>query len=147
MENLNRNLHAKLQEMCDCYMDTDFLPELESAVTAEGDDLEENSIKYLALAILESLTQKAGKLAVKKKEKVKVTISSFDEKIQLPPPTNEMADKIFEIVRSITHIEDAKGASTLAFGLRNGQIDLTVKLKKKDGKESLKLIFPDVEPH
>ena len=147
MEKLNRNFHLKLQEMCECYLDTDYLPELKRAVTSEVDDLEENSIKYLALAILEALTQKAMKLTVKKKEKVKVTVSSFDEKITLPAPTSEMADKIFEITRAITHIEDAKGESQLAFGLRNGQMDLTVKLKKKGAAESLKLIFPELEPH
>ena len=144
MEKLSHNLHAKLQEMCDCYMDTDYLPELKRAVTSTADDLEENSIKYLALAILEVLTQKAGKLKIKKKDKVTVEITSSDEKITLPAPTGEMAGKIFEIVRSITHIEGDKGESELAFGLRNGRIDLTAKLSKKEGKESLKLIFPEL---
>jgi len=125
-------------------METDFMPELKRAANSTTDDLEENAIKYLALAILEVLTQKASKLTVKKKEIVKVKISSSDEKIMLPAPTTEIADKIFEIVRTITHIEEDKGASELAFGLRNGRIDLTVKLSKKPGKESLKLIFPEL---
>jgi hypothetical protein len=146
MEKLNRNLHLKLQEMCECYMNTDYLPELDKTATTGRDDLEENSIKYLALAILESLTQKAEKLIIKKQDKVEVTVVSFDGKIALPSPTNEMADTIFNVMRAITHIEDAKGESPLAFGLRNGSLDLTVKLKKKENKESLKLIFPQLEP-
>lgn len=147
MEKLNRNFHLKLQEMCDCYMDTDYLPELEKTAAYKGNDIEENSIKYLALALLEALTQKSEKLTIKKTDKVQVRVISFDEKIALPEPTNEMADKIFEIVRAITHIEDAKGESPLAFGLRNGNLDITVKLKKEEDKESLKLIFPELEPH
>ena len=132
--------------MCECYMNTDYLPELDKTVRSGGDDLEENSIKYLALAILESLTQKAEKLTIKKDDKIQVTVAAFDGKIALPAPTNEMADTIFKVIRAITHIEDAKGESPLAFGLRNGNLDLTVKLKKKENKESLKLIFPQLEP-
>lgn len=146
MEKLDRNLHVRLQEMCDCYLETDYLPELERTVISGAQDLEENSLKYLALAILEALTQKAGKLKIKKKEEVKATISAFDEKITLPPPTKEMADQIFAIMRAITHLEDAKGESLLAFGLRSGQLEITVKLKKKEGKESLSFIFPALEP-
>ena len=144
MEKLNRNLHLKLQEMCDCYMDTDYLPELEKTVVSLGGDMEENSIKYLALSILEALTQKAGKLKLKKEDTVTVTITSVDEKIELPAPTSEMVDSIFEIMRAITHIDEAKGESLLAFGLRSGQVDITVQLKTREGKSSLKLIFPEM---
>ena len=147
MEKLSRNLHLKLQEMCDCYMNTDYLPQLDLAVASGVDNIEENSIKYLALTILEAITQKAEKLKIKKSDKVKVTITSLDEKIKLPAPTIEMVDKIFEIVRAITHIEDAEGECQLAFGVQNEQIDLTVKLKKKGDKESLKIIFPELEAH
>lgn len=147
MEKLHRNFHLKLQEMCDCYMDTDYLPELDRTVASKGGDIEENSVKYLALAILEALTQKAKKLTLKKSDKIKVKVSSFDEKIELPAPTDDMVDKIFEIMRAIIHLDDRKGESALAFGLRSGQVDLTVKLKKKEGKESLKLIFPELAPH
>jgi hypothetical protein len=146
MEHLDRNLHAKLQGMCDCYMDTDYLPELGKAVNSKGNDLEENSTKYLALAILEALTQKAKKLTIKRKENISVKVTSFDETTSLPAPTDEMATKIFEIVRSIVHLDGDSGESALAFGLRNGQLDLNVKLKKKEGKESLKIIFPELEP-
>jgi hypothetical protein len=128
-------------------METDFLPELDKTVAGKGDDLEENSIKYLALTILEALTEKAKKLSIKKDAKVQVVVNSFDESITLPAPTAEMATKIFEIMRAITHIEEAEGESPLAFGLRNGNLDLTVKLKKKRDKESLKFIFPELEPH
>ena len=147
MEKLNRNLHLRLQEMCDCYMETDFLPELAKTATATGGDLEENSIKYLALALLESLTQKAKKLTIKKKDTVQITVTSFDEKITLPTPTDAITDKIFAIMRGITHIEDDNGQSPLAFGLRNGNLEIMVKLKKEGDKESLKLIFPELEPH
>lgn len=146
MEKLNRNIHLKLQEMCECYMESDFLPELSKTAAFKGEDLEENSIKYLALAILEALTQKAGELTVAQGEEVQVTASAFDGKTIMPPPSKEMTAKIFEIIRSITHIEDANGESALAFGFRNDQLDLLVTLKKEEGKESLKIVFPELEP-
>jgi hypothetical protein len=66
MEKIQLNYHLKLQEMCDCYMETDFLANMQGMVGAESKDLEEDAVKYLALTVLYAITRKAAKLTIKK---------------------------------------------------------------------------------
>ena len=145
MEQLSRNFHAKLQEMCDCYMDSDFQAELTRPVPVQSVSLEEDAIRYFALLILYTLTVKAPQLALKKKKGVvSVTVSSLNENKTLTPPPLEIAAKIFEIMRAITHIEKDKGELPLSLGLRNERVEVQVKLKKGEDEESLKLVFPEL---
>jgi hypothetical protein len=44
----------------------------------------------------------------------------------------------------ILHFESGEGSSLLALGLRNSQLDLQVKLKEKEGKTSLKIVYPEL---
>ena len=145
MEKLSHNLHMKLQEMCDCYMDTDFQAEIKRPIDVNSATLEEEALKYFALIILYTLTVKAQKLSVKKKKGAwKVTVTSSHEKKSLSSPPEEIGTKIFEIIRAITHIDQDNGEMALAFGLRNGRVDLLVKVKKADDEESMKLLFPEL---
>ena len=107
MEKLTVNRHLKLQEMCDCYLETEFLAELRHmSESPPSDDLEEEAIKYLALAIMQAITKQAAKLSLKKKGDA-ITVSVKDkEKEILPPPADAVFGKIIEIVRAILHIED-----------------------------------------
>jgi len=142
MEKISRNYHARLQEMCDCYMETDYRKEMEVMASQSSVDMEEDALKYLALSILYATTEKAKKLSFKKKKgEPKVTVKA-EERMELPTPPGEIADKIFEIMRSITHLEEQKGREPFSLGLRDGRMELGVKVKKEEKKESLKLSFP-----
>lgn len=142
MEIVERNFHLKLQEMCDCYMETDFQKQLQGMAGQAPEDMDESAVKYLALAIMYAVTEKASKLSMKKKEdQVKVTIKG-DEKLSLPVPSPAQFDKIMEIIRAILHIDEDAGEMPLALGLRSGNLDLQVKAKRKGNKESLKIKFP-----
>ncbi len=142
MERISRNYHARLQEMCDCYMETDYRKEMEVMASESSADLEEDALKYLALSILYATTEKAEKLSFKKKKgEPKVTVKA-EEKMELPTPPGEIADKIFEIMRSITHLEGKKGREPFSLGLRDGRMELGVKVEKEEDKESLKFSFP-----
>jgi hypothetical protein len=142
MEKISRNYHARLQEMCDCYMETDYRKEMEVMASQSSVDMEEDALKYLALSILYATTEKAKKLSFKKKKgEPKVTVKA-EERMELPTPPGEIADKIFEIMRSITHLEEQKGREPFSLGLRDGRMELGVKVKKEEEKESLKLSFP-----
>lgn len=144
MEKLSLNFHMKLQEMCDCYMDTDFLAEIKHPIDVQSTNLEEEAIRYFALLILYTLTEKAQQLTVKKqKGTLKVTVDAVHEKNVLPPPPKEIADKLFEIIRAIIHIDTDNGEMALALGLRSGQVDLQVKVKRKEDEESMQLLFPE----
>ena len=142
MEKLSLNYHLKLQEMCDCYLETDFVPEMQHMATnPPSDDLEEDAIKYLALAIMHAITEQVAKLSLKKKGAT-ITVTVKDtEKEKLPAPAAAVFAKIIEIVRTILHIEEDEGKLPLSLGLRNGEINLTVKVKRGDDKESVAFSF------
>jgi len=142
MEKIRLNYHLKLQEMCDCYMETDFLTALQGMAGADSKDVEEDAIKYLALAIMYAITQKAEKLSFKKKgEELKAKINN-GSKEKLPGPSVAVLDKVFEIMRGILHIEEDKGEMEFSLGLRSGEVYAIVKADREDGKESLKIKFP-----
>ena len=142
MEKIQLNYHLKLQEMCDCYMETDFLANMQGMVGAESKDLEEDAVKYLALTVLYAITRKAAKLTIKKKgDDLSVRIKA-DEKEDLPHPSAVVADKIFQIMREILHIDEEKGEMDLSLGLRTGEVNVHVKVKGQGDKQSLKIKFP-----
>ena len=142
MEKLTINQHLKLQEMCDCYLETDFVAELKHISTSPpSDDLEEEAFKYLALVIMHAITEQAAKLSLKKKgDTITVTVKDKEKEI-LPPPAAAIFDKIVEIVRAILHIEEDKGELPLSLGLRNGEVNLAVKVKREGKKESVAFYF------
>jgi len=142
MEKIQLNYHLKLQEMCDCYMETDYLAKMQSMVGAESKDIDEDAIKYLALVILYAITRKAEKLSLKKKgDELSVRIKA-GEKEDLPQPSPEVVDKGFQIMREILHINEDKGEMDLSLGLRTGEVNVHVKVKGQGDKQSLKIKFP-----
>jgi hypothetical protein len=145
MEIHDPNLHLKLIEMCDCYLETDFKAQIQRAATTESGDLDEDSIKYLALAIMYALTEKADKLNFKsKKGQVTVTMKTYGDKTALKAPSAEVFGRIITIVRAILHLEEDKASMPLALGLRSGQVDIQVKVERGSNKEALRLKFPDL---
>ena len=142
MEKITVNNHLKLQEMCDCYMETDFLSAMQGMVETDSKDVEEDAIKYLALAIMFAITQKAEKLSLKKKgEELKIKIKN-GSKEKLPLPAVAVMEKIFEIMRTILHIEEDKGEMEFSLGLRSGEVNVMVKVERKGDRQSLKFQFP-----
>lgn len=142
MEIADRNYHLKLQEMCDCFMDTNFKKQLHAMAGQSTGDEDENAVKYLSLAIMYTITVKAAKLSLKRKDdKVSVKIKGETE-ITLPAPTAVQFAKLVEIIRAILHIETDKGEMPLALGLRSGNLDLQITTKRKANKESIKIEFP-----
>ncbi len=144
MEKVSRNYHARLQEMCDCYMETDYRREMESMASGGSTNVEEDALKYLALSILYATTEKAKKLSFKKKKGEPKVTAKAEEKVELPTPPGGIADTIFEIMRSITHLEGEEGREPFSLGLRDGRMELGVKVEREGDKESLKLSFPEL---
>ncbi|MEN8142051.1 MAG: hypothetical protein ABFQ82_00470 [Thermodesulfobacteriota bacterium] len=145
MEIHDPNLHLKLIEMCDCYLETDFKGQIQRLAVSPGDDVDEESVKYLGLAIMYALTEKARKLVFKrKKDQLTVLLKVDGEKISMKAPSLEIFNRVIAIVRTILHLEEDKASMPLSLGLRNGQIDVQVKVERGEKKESLKLTFPDL---
>ena len=142
MEKIQLNYHLKLQEMCDCYMETDYLAKMQGMVGAESKDIEEDAVKYLALTILYAITRKAAKLSLKKKgDELSVRIKA-EEKEDLPHPSADVVGKVFQIMREILHIDEDKGEMDLSLGLRTGEVNVHVEVKGQGDRQSLKVKFP-----
>jgi hypothetical protein len=143
----DRSFHLRLQEFCDCFMETDYQKELEAASRGvSGDpssDEEELSLKFLGLAILYGATQEIKNFSIKKGKDNKVLFALEGKgTYQLPPPTAKVADRIFSIARSILHLEEDQGTMPFSMGLRHDRLELKLKLDRKGAEESLTVIFP-----
>jgi len=143
----DRSYHLRLQEFCDCYMETDYKKELEAASRGvsgiPGGDPDELALKFLGAAILYGATEEAKNFSIKKGPDGKIVFSvEAKGRYQLPPPQTKIADRIFSIVRSITHIEEDRGKMPLSLGLRNDRMELTLHLDRKGTEESLTVAFP-----
>lgn len=135
--------HQQLIEMCDCYLETNYHTKLQAIATSAPGDLAEESTRYLALALLHAISEKAGRLSFKrKKEHCTVTIQVEEEKISLPTPSRAVFDGVLATMRAILHAEGNKAAMPLALGLRNGELEVQVKLEQEKDKESLKIKLP-----
>ena len=72
-----------------------------------------------------------------------VSVRATYREAELPSPEQEIGKNIIEAVRDITHIEGDKGKVPLSLGIRESSVNLTVKLKSKDGFERVTLKFPE----
>lgn len=136
-----RNLHLKVQEMCDCYATTNPLKEM--SVLGQDKDKEEAALKWLALAVLHGVETNAEEITLTRREDGKVVVTAEYREADLPTPGAEVGKKILEAVREITHIEGDKGKSALALGIRNDSLELTIKMKVKKDEEEVSIEFPD----
>ncbi len=142
MEKITVNFHLKLQEMCDCYMETDYLAAMQAMAGADSEDIEEDAVKYLALAILYAITEKAEKLSIKKKGDELTAKVKNGDKQEIPVVSGAVLSKVFEIMRTILHIEEDKGEMDFSLGLRSGEVNTRVKISSREDKQSLKIKFP-----
>jgi hypothetical protein len=71
-----------------------------------------------------------------------ITVSAKYRESELPSPGAEVGAKILDAVREITHIEEGKGKTPLALGIRQDSIELKVKFKSKKDKERVTITFP-----
>jgi hypothetical protein len=134
------NLHLKVQELCDCFSTTDPLKEM-SAVKSDGNSLD-GALKWLALAALHGVNSNAEKISIKQKNDGSVTVTAEYRDTELPSPGADVANNIFDAIREITHIEDKKGKSRLALGIRDSSLDLDVSIKDKDDYRKVTIKFP-----
>ena len=136
-----RNLHLKVQELCDCYATTDPLKEM-SKIKADADK-DEAAIKWLALAALHGVNDNAKEVSITRSQDGNVKVTAKYREAELPSPGSEIGEKIMSAVREITHIEGGKGKSPLALGIREDSIELQIKMKSKDEGQKVTLKFPE----
>jgi hypothetical protein len=136
-----RNIHLKVQELCDCYATNDPLKEM-SEIKGDSDQ-EEAAAKWLALAALHGVNDNAKEVSITRSPDGNIRVTAKYREAELPSPGPEIGEKIMSAVREIAHIEGAKGKSPLALGIRNDSIELKIKMKSKDEGEKVTLKFPE----
>ena len=135
-----RNVHLKVQELCDCYATNDPLKEM-SVVKNDGDK-EEAAFKWLALASLHGINNNAEEVTLTRSKNGDVRVTAKYRETDLPSPGSDVGAKIIEALREVTHIEGDKGKMPLSLGIRNDSIELQVKMKSKDKGEKITIRFP-----
>jgi hypothetical protein len=143
----DRSLHLRLQEFCDCFMETDFRKELEKAskgVSGDpGGDPEELALKFLGLTLLYGANEEAKKISLQKTKEGKVHFSvEARGNYQLLAPSAQLADRVFSLARSMVHLEKDQGKIPFSLGLRNSSLEINMEFARKPGEESLVLAFP-----
>ncbi len=143
-----RNYHQRLQEFCDCFMETDFRKELETAskgVSGDpGGDPDELALKFLGLTFLYGANEDARKISLHRSPEGKVLFSvEARGSYQLLPPGAALADRVIAVARAITHIDEEQGKEPFSLGLRNDRIEVTLQFERRKGGESFSIIFPN----
>jgi hypothetical protein len=136
-----RNIHLKVQELCDCYATNDPLKEM-SEIKGESDQ-DEAAAKWLALAALHGVNNNAKEISITRSPDGNIKVSAKYREAELPSPGSEIGEKIMSAVREITHIEEGKGKSPLALGIREDSIELKIKMKSKGEGQKVTLKFPE----
>ena len=135
-----RNIHLKVQELCDCYATNDPLKEM-SEIKGDSDQ-DEAAAKWLALAALHGVNDNAKEVSIRRSPDGNIKVTAKYREAELPSPGAEIGEKIINAVREITHIEGGKGKSPLALGIREDSIELKIKMKSKDKGERVTIKFP-----
>jgi hypothetical protein len=136
-----RNLHLKVQELCDCYATNDPLKEMSTIKNEEDQD--EAALKWLALTALHGVNGNAEKITISRSKDGEINVTANYRRSELPSPGSDVGTKILEAVREITHIESDKGKTPLALGIRNDSIEVQVEMTSEEGKENVTLKFPE----
>ena len=150
MAETKRSLHLRLQEYCDCYLETDLQKEIE-AMNDKGanadvtKDREETALKFLSLMILYGVNEKSKRLSLTRKGRDDVSLMVEGAgKYALPAPRVDIADEIFKVMRAITHLESEKGKEVLSLGLRSDRFELTVELASSGWEHTLTISVPAI---
>jgi len=133
------SLHLKVQELCNCYATTDPLKEM--SIVKNDADKEEAALKWLALAALHGVNNNAEQISFTKSDDGTVKVTAEYRKTDLPSPGSEVAEKIIESLIGITHLEGGEGKTQLALGIRDSSINLTIKMKSRDGGKKVTIGF------
>ena len=143
----DRSYHLRLQEFCDCFMETDFRKELEKAskgVSGDpGGDPEELALKFLGLTMLYGANEEAKKISLQKTKEEKVLFSvEARGNYQLLAPGAQLADRVFSLARSMVHLDQDQGKIPFSLGLKNSSLEINLEFARKAGEEILVMVFP-----
>ncbi len=134
------NLHLKVQELCDCFSQTDPLKEM-SKLKNDKNSLEA-ALKWISLSVLHGVNNNAKEISIQLDDDNLVSVTAKYRDAELPSPGAQIADNIFEAVKEMTHIEDDEGKIRFAVGIRDSSLDLNISIHNKDDYRKISIKFP-----
>ena len=134
-----RNLHLKVQELCNCYATEDPLRSMSQM--RHDKEPQEAATKWLALAALHGINDGAKEISLFYAGDGSVRVVAEYRTRDLPAPDKAIAEEIMAVVREITHIDASKGKLSLSLGVRDSSIDIKVKVKTEGDENSISLKF------
>jgi hypothetical protein len=132
-------LHLKVQELCDCFAQTDPLREM--SLLKNAPDKEEAALKWIALAVLHGVNMDAKQISITNASDGTVKVVAEYRDAELPSPGSEIGKQAVKALREITHIEEKKGELPLALGIRESSLEVKVQVNQQDGTETVTLKF------
>lgn len=135
-----RNLHQKVQELCDCFATTD--PLMEMAKVPHELDQDEAALKWVALAVLHGVTAGAEKVRITRRADGSVDVRAKYREAPLRSPGSQIGAKIIDTLKHVIGVEGDKGKSPLALGIRDSSLELQVKYEKDGPEEIVTIKFP-----
>ncbi|NOZ19714.1 MAG: hypothetical protein GXP25_01360 [Planctomycetes bacterium] len=141
---VTRNLHFRLQEYCDCYVDSDLKAELEKFVSGSRDSVDEDAteaaLKALALVLLEAIEQEAERICISPKH---ISLASC-ERGMLATFSPDLTARVREIVGEISGVGEEKEKGRISLGLRGADLDLSVQHHCTNDKAGLIIGLPEL---
>ncbi len=108
----------------------------------DDSDTKEAALKWIALAVLHGINNNAEEICIASTASGGVKVTAEYRTTELPSPGSEIGEQIIEAVRHITHIDRARGESTLAFGIRNNSTDLNIASIQEGDDKKIMISFP-----
>jgi hypothetical protein len=136
-----QSLHLKLQEQIDCHADSDYLTEMPTVKNET--DLSEGALKWLALAVLHGINERAKEITIKKSSDGGIKVVAEYRKSELPSPGSEVGGEVIASLGRILHMEGEKAKMPLSVGVRDSSVELAIKVKKEDKEEQVEIKFPE----
>ena len=137
------NVHLKVQEFVDCYATTDPLKEM--STIQEDKEIREAALKWLALAALHGINAGADQISLTVSPDGKARVTAKYMEAELPSPGAQVGKEIVDMVREMTHLQDAKGELPLSLGIRDDSVLLNIVMNREGGEQSLRLEFAPAE--
>jgi hypothetical protein len=128
-----------LQNLISCYLETKPADALKSWADKnwkvdKHEDVDEASLKYLALIVLDAVESRAHKIVLEKG--CPVLIAAPGGEHMLPAAPESMLARGLEMLREMCGMEGARSKGELSLGIRNDSIELAI-----EKSEALHIIY------
>jgi len=131
---IERNIHQRLQEYLDCYVDADLEDELHKLLSGvrepvEREDETEAALKTIAIAVLAGIERRAERISLLE-GRISLVGAEWGLLATFPP---HLLKASMDLVGQISGVGDGKKEGRISLGLRGGEVALSVERREEEG--------------